>query len=536
MITFLRLLSLTILNFIVVTSCSKEKNVTQNYIIEKNVSIKDTINNVIINPIPFLALENENDSIKKIYKTFNNYEIWYIDENRKDLLTEIKNCYKEGLQPEDYQYKKLQLLEEKRKTLSVKELVSYDVLLTKNFENLANHLHSGKIKPQQLYTDWDLPEKQISLTQLLPNAIKEKKIATFFKSIKPNYFIYNRLKLALQILNEMPNKDFKNLPTDIKIQYKDTTNVILEIKKRLAYWKDYKNTDSIATTVYDSITLKAVKKFQKRHGLQPDGVIGKGTLTALNFSKKERIEQVVVNLERWRWFAADFGSNFIVVNIPNYSLDYAINKDTIDNQRVVVGTTKRKTPILSSKLSNIVFNPTWTIPPTIVKEDLTPSATRNRGYFASRKITIYDGSGNVVSPYAWKPSKAKSYRYVQKPGYNNSLGLVKFNFPNNHLVYLHDTNHRDYFSRTYRSLSSGCVRVENPLGLSKKILTNDDSEIWNGALQDSIIKNEKTKIVKINQDNYIYLLYFTAWVENNTLQFREDIYKYDKDLFKLLTQ
>jgi murein L,D-transpeptidase YcbB/YkuD len=212
-------------------------------------------------------------------------------------------------------------------------------------------------------------------------------------------------------------------------------------------------------------------------------------------------------------------------------LHYVRGKDTIAKHRIVVGTPKRKTPILTSKLSNFVFNPTWTIPPTIIKEDLKPAATKNRDYFLSRQLTIYNSSGKIVNPNDWNPAKANNYRYVQKPGNNNSLGLVKLNFANRHSVYLHDTNHRDYFVKTYRSLSSGCVRVENPLVLTQQILSKINPEKWSGKEIDSILKLEKTKTVSVKDTVNIYLFYWTSWLENGKLQFREDIYELDKELY-----
>ena len=319
-----------------------------------------------------------------------------------------------------------------------------------------------------------------------------------------------------------------------KIVLNDTLPEMVKIKKRLAYWNDYKNKDSVITWAYDTLTFKAIKKFQSRHGLLQDGVIGKGTLNALNVTKNERREQILANLERWRWYPNDLGKQYLIVNLPEYMLNYVVDNDTVATHKTVVGTAKRKTPILTSKLSNFVFNPTWTIPPTIIKEDLTPSASKNRNYFPSRKLTIYDNKGKEVSPYEWNPARANNYKYVQKPGYNNSLGLVKFNFANRHSVYLHDTNHREYFVKTYRSLSSGCVRVENPLVLTKQILTKTNPNHWESAEIDSIIKREKTKTVSVKDTVNIYIFYWTSWLENNQLQFREDIYTLDKELFEKL--
>lgn len=513
-------------------SCKKEPNP----IVFDNTIIKDTILNVIIRPIHPDLLGENSDSVKLYYQKMNFHEIWYLDENRKDLINEIKLCHQEGLLPEDYQIKIIEDLERKRAKLNDKDIVKYDILLTETFEKLANHLHKGKLNPKELYSDWDLTPKEISLSPLLEIAIKEKKIATTFKELKPNHIVYQLLKKSLAEVNKLPNEPFEKINTKKKkIVLGDTLREMVKIKKRLLFWKDYRNKDSIITWAYDSITFKAIKRFQARHGLASDGVIGIGTLKALNTSKNERKEQIIANLERWRWYPSDLGEKYLIANIPDYMLHYVINKDTIASHRIVVGTPKRKTPILSSKLSNFVFNPTWTIPPTIIKEDLTPAATKNREYFASRQLTIYDNKGNEINPEDWIPEKSNQYKYVQKPSYNNSLGLVKFNFANRHSVYLHDTNHRDYFVKTYRSLSSGCVRVENPLVLTKQILTEINPEKWNGDEIDSIIKLEKTKTVSIKDNVNVYLFYWTSWIKNDKLQFRDDIYELDKELYKKLS-
>ena len=514
-------------------SCKKEEKT----IAFDDSIIKDTVHDVIIRPVNPELLKDKSDSLKLYYQKLNFHEIWYLDENRKDLINEIKFCYQEGLNPRDYSVEFIDILEAKRAELSDEDIVKYDILLTESFEKLALHLHKGKLNPKELYTDWDLKPKEIALSPLLETAIKEKKVASTFKEIKPNHIVYQLLKKSLIELDKFPNTTFSKIEIKKdKIVLNDTLPEMVKIKKRLAYWNDYKNKDSIISWAYDTLTFKAVKRFQARHGLLQDGVIGKGTLNALNVTKNERREQIFANLERWRWYPNNLGKQYLIVNLPQYILNYVVDNDTVATHKTVVGTAKRKTPILTSKLSNFVFNPTWTIPPTIIKEDLTPSASKNRNYFPSRKLTIYNNKGQEVSPYAWNPARANSYRYVQKPGYNNSLGLVKFNFPNNHLVYLHDTNHRDYFAKNFRSLSSGCVRVENPLILAKQILVKENAKKWESSEIDSIIKREKTKTVSVKDTVNIYIFYWTSWLENNQLQFRDDIYNLDKELFEKLEQ
>jgi L,D-transpeptidase YcbB len=277
----------------------------------------------------------------------------------------------------------------------------------------------------------------------------------------------------------------------------------------------------------------AVKRFQRRHNLAADGVIGLGTIKALNYSKNERREQIIANLERWKWFPNDFGETYLLVNLPEYKLSYVVNKDTITTERIIIGKASRKTPILSSQLTNFVFNPTWTVPPTILKEDLTPAASKNRGYFEKNRITIYNNKGEVISAENWSPENARSYRYVQRPGSDNSLGLVKFNFSNRHSVYLHDTNNRGNFARENRAMSSGCVRVENPLRLAKKIMKKVDDD-WTIEKVDAIVAQKNSKLIPIKNDVKVHLLYWTNTFEKNQLIFFEDCYNLDKEVFNKL--
>ena len=220
------------------------------------------------------------------------------------------------------------------------------------------------------------------------------------------------------------------------------------------------------------------------------------------------------------------------MNIPNYSLNVVENNDTTVVRKVVVGTIKRKTPILTSALKTIVFNPTWTVPPTILKEDIVPAMKRNRNYLKNKDIAIYDSTNKIVEPNQWNPNKPHNYRYVQSPGIWNSLGLIKILFPNSHSVYLHDTNHRNLFGMHNRSLSSGCVRVENPLELAQHLL--NDPKNWSKEKIDSVITTKKTSTIKITKQYAIYLWYWTAWSENNKLIFRDDIYDLDRDLYARL--
>ncbi|WP_428230024.1 L,D-transpeptidase family protein [Flavobacterium sp.] len=473
----------------------------------------------------------KSETLKQFYNSSENKTVWGNLKKRTYVLNQLSKAEELGLNPEDYKASKLKKFEERINILSDTDLVTYDILLTYYFERYLNHLYKGKLNPKKIYTDWDLDEKTFDVNNVLIKAFNKNKLDSVVDNIQSKTETYRQLLKALEIINTFPDDNIKNIEFVDKITLHDTNAALINIKKRLLFWKDMSGKDSL-NKVYDQKTFESIKRFQERHGLASDGVIGAGTISALNFSKEKRKQQIIANLERWRWYNNDLAENYFIINIPDYCLNVVENQDTTFVRNIVVGTNKRKTPIITSNLRTVVLNPTWTVPPTILKEDVVPAMKRNRNYLANKNITIYDSAGKVVDPNAWNENKPGNYRYVQSPGYNNSLGVMKILFPNNHSVYLHDTNHRNYFGRNNRSLSSGCVRVENPLELAEHIL--DDSEQWSKDRIDTIIASKKTTSIKIKKKYALYQWYWTAWSKKNQLIFRADIYNLDSDLYAKL--
>lgn len=513
---------------LLLTGCKKET--PKEVAVPKEVSLKrDSLSMAFDSAV---VIQKNDATLTAFYRSYGFATVWSKPAERKKLIELLKASEKEGLFPKDYNIAKIEKYEQKAQTLSDKEMLAYDLLLTASVQKYIWHLSNGKLNPKHIYRDWDLPRNPIHINELLHNGIEGDSIAQSLESIKPSHVVYQSLKAALEKLGEFPKDTIKPVVFTEKIVRGDTSSILPGIKRRLIYWKELAPQDTL-TRIYDRKTWKAMKNFQRRHGLATDGVIGKSTVEALNYSVDARRQQIIANLERWRWYARDFGEHYIIINIPGYYLRVIKGKDTIERKRIVVGKAERKTPVLSSTFNNIVFNPTWTVPPTIIREDLVPDATNNRGYFAARSITIYNSKGKVVDPQQWNPKNPRAYRYVQSPGFHNSLGVVKFNFPNHYTVYLHDTNHRNYFSKNYRSLSSGCVRVEDPLPLAEYML--NDSIKWSRAKIDTLVASRKTTTINLKQKIRLHQLYWTAWMERNgDLEFRPDIYNLDEDLYQKL--
>ncbi len=513
-----------------------------------------------------------NEDVKAFYKKHNFETVWDNASNRSYVLSEIENAENEGLEPADYNFKKLKSFENNYINLEDSLLVKYDILLTLNVQLYINHISIGKLNPKELYNDWDIKEKNVDVTTILSQCFETSNFKETIENCKPNHPIYKKLKSCLKLLNQFPDdRKIGLINLKEKIIPNKKNKYVHIIKKRLMYWNDLKIKDTILSNFYDKNTQEAVRLFQKRHGLIPDAIIGRSTIEALNYYKSQRMEQVIANMERWKWYAHYFGNSYLLINIPDYSIVAVKENDTMQTQRVVVGRDTRKTPILESKISNINLNPNWTVPPTILKEDIYPEAEKNKGVFRKKGLVILNYKNEEIDPWTWKREDAYKYKYVQNPGRNNSLGLMKINFPNKYSVYLHDTNHRDYFAFTNRSLSSGCVRLQKPLEMAtyilndtinwplQKIMDTTDINYYYKLQKEKKIamdkknakllaKNPKliiekktlpkpqlkTIVIKVNDAIYIHQLYWTAWESKGELQFREDIYCLDAELYSKL--
>lgn len=276
-------------------------------------------------------------------------------------------------------------------------------------------------------------------------------------------------------------------------------------------------------------TSAALRKFQERHGIEPDGSLGKQTLTALNVSAEERLQQIVVNMERRRWQPRSPESIYVAINIANQTLDLVENGQVALSMRVVVGDAKHQTPGMVTKMTAVVINPTWTIPPSIAAKEILPKLRQDPNYLVTNNMRILDAFPENSPESAgigvdWKKMKGHfPYRLRQKAGPDNALGLVKFHLVDDDAIYLHDTPLRAYFKHGYRALSHGCVRLERPVELAEHVL----GAAWTGKLGQAIAA-ETTKTLRLTQPVPVYMLYWTAWGNaDGTVSFRDDIYGHD---------
>ncbi|WP_162418966.1 L,D-transpeptidase family protein [Cyclobacterium roseum] len=466
----------------------------------------------------------------------------------RDLQYLIRQAGFDGLLPEDYHLEAINTLFDKDMagtSLSERELALLDILLSDAFLLYAHHLYKGKVHPEHLNGIWDIRTKQNEPSTLgrLNRALSGTHVKEELLSLRPKFGIYERMRQSMKKLNGLEKayhqKNWIAFSVEEPLEVNQRNEHVSQIREKLVFWGDLESYPVLAEQrdKYDSIMAEGVRRFQRRNGLQSDGVLGRATLEALNQSPEQLMDKVAVNLERLRWLPDTTLQDFILVNIANYSMDLIRNRDTLLHSNVIVGKSYRKTPVFNANMSYLVFSPTWTIPPTILKNDVLPAIRKNINYLAQKNMRVIDHSGQEIDPTTvdWQQMTGANFPYLirQNPGPQNSLGLVKFMFPNSYSVYIHDTPSRELFYREDRALSSGCIRIQKPFELAQLLLK--DQPRWSDERIRSAMQQKTEQIVRLNQKIPVIILYLTFWTDSNQIQnIRKDIYDRDSELLKLL--
>ncbi len=484
------------------------------------------------------------DMIRDVYQ-YNQYKLFWRNKELVDtLLNTIKESYQQGLVPEDYHLAELNTRLKKGFKQSGVQAAQLDILLTDALLRLSYHLIFGKVVPAHLDADWNLRRDFLTkdpvakINYILQSDARLKK---FFKqSINTGPFSQRLIKALAQYRQIQKAGGWQSVASGATIKPGMTDSRIPQIKARLYATGDLKKTTiEPAAQIYDASIEAGVKHFQQRHNIDADGVIGKGTLAMMNIPVAQRIDQIRANLERIRWVKQNIEEEFVLVNIAGFKVYYVKDNKLVWKSRAQVGKEYRKTPVFKSDINYLVFNPTWTVPPTILRNDVLPKIKHDIGYLKKKNMSVLDFKGNIINPanVNWSSISAKGFPYMirQEPGPTNSLGRVKIMFPNKQMVYLHDTPSKANFKKVERAFSSGCIRIENPFELVELLLK--DSNKWNQASFKGILDSGKLKNVNLPQTVPVLLLYFTAQLnENGEVIFFKDIYKRDEKIVEGLRQ
>jgi L,D-transpeptidase YcbB len=456
-----------------------------------------------------------------------------------ELLEMIDQSYLEGLDPSDYHTAALHSF---RATvtdldaLTADDRAAFDILLTDSIIRLGYHLRFGKVDPSALDPNWNQSRTLVGedAAVTIQKAISSQSLHEFAAKVIPRVFLYDRFKAALAEYRAIETSGgWPSVPAGQTLKAGITDERVPTLAARLAVTGDLPTPTTPYGTLYDEPLVAAVQRFQSRHGLAADGAVGPATLAALNVPVAARIDQIRVSLERAREVFYDPESEFLVVNVAGFQLYHVRRGEILWRTRVQVGQPYRQTPIFRAEMTYLVVNPTWTVPPTVFRNDILPAVRRDPAYLASRQIDAFDSRGAIVDPATvdWS-GRNPPFRLVQRPGPNNALGRIKFMFPNEHSVYLHDTPSRDLFARDNRAFSSGCIRVENPLELAEQLLGERGR-----TRVESLIASGRTETVFLNKPMTVMLLYWTAEVDAaGKVSFFSDVYQRDAAVIAALAQ
>lgn len=491
------------------------------------------------------------EDIQSFYVNRTFHEAWSTDgivtEIAYELRFEIKQAQFDGLNPADYNLALLESFfasfESNKKSNSVNnssDLADFDLLMSDAFFHLASHLELGKVDPTKFDSKWEITRKttKVNYIELLETGLESGSIRKSLESLYPSFNIYRKGREVIRALDERrksDSMDWRSVKIDKTLNVGGSNNSVTALRQRLIFW-GYLSSDPVSDPkLYDSAMMVAVQAFQKRNGMEPDGALGKMTVNALNQSPRNLMDKAAVNMERLRWLPDSLrDSEMILVNIANFHLDYLSKGDTLFSGKVIVGKQYHASPIFSAPMKYIVFSPYWNVPSSIAKNELIPIIRRNPNYLWQKNMEVVTHSGKLVDPSTvnWF-SKSFPYMIRQKPGGENSLGLVKFMFPNKHNVYLHDTPSKSLFEREDRALSHGCIRLQHPEKLAKLLL--DDDPYWTDEKIQEAMHQSKEQIVNLNREIPVVLIYLTFWADSKGQgHFRPDIYGRDGEVLVAL--
>ncbi|MBV8254474.1 MAG: L,D-transpeptidase family protein [Chitinophaga sp.] len=480
--------------------------------------------------------------IKNFYRQRDYHYAWI----NKDTLTEqagnfvnmMKNDAAFGLQDSTVRTPELKMLTDSlaltdsTMAVSAADIPRTEMMLTAQFFSYGNKVWGGLTSDNAKDLEWFIPRKKLDLASILDSALS--KTGGNIESnapVNPQYKMLRERLKQLAVINEKTKWDTLAAPTK-SLKKGDSSALIANVKLRLEAFGDLPGHDSSGT--FDLATDTAVRNYQTRMGLKVDGQISSAVTKSLNVPVSQRISQILLNMERLRWVPVEPPKTYILVNIPEFRMHVYQDSKLAWSCNVVVGTPGTHTVVFSNELKYVVFSPYWNVPPGILYKEVLPGIRRSgAGYLARQNMEIVGAGGKVVSPSVASKYAGKGFPYTvrQLPGGKNSLGKVKFLFPNEYNIYLHDTPAKYLFGQNKRSFSHGCIRVEEPKHLAMWLLRNDTS--WTEQKIDDAMNASKEKYVTLKESERVpvFIGYFTAWVDSEgRLNFRDDVYGHDAKL------
>lgn len=456
------------------------------------------------------------------------------------LLFAIDTSDTDGLNPDDY---KPALLRKLWKGTSALDFAKLDVLLTLALGKYVSDAREGRLNPRKVNPKLfaSARDEKVDPSKLIKEALAAPDLKVFLEQQMPQHQYYQNLRGALvQYRKFAAEGGWRVIPEGKTLKLGMEDPRVLLVCERLAVTGDLKSGESYSM-VYDEQLVEAVTRFQMRHSLDDDGIIGKATLAAMNVSAEARVRQIVVNMERWRWVFRNSVYKQVVVNIARFKV-FTVQREVVELfMPVIVGKEYHATPVFSSQIKYVEINPFWNIPTSIAVNEMLPKLKKNPNYLKKQNIRVFNSWNENAkelnsSTIDWnKIGKGIArYKLRQDPGPKNALGLLKIMFPNKYSVYLHDTPSHSLFERTRRTFSHGCIRVSRPVELASYVLGGEENG-WTEERIKEIIHSKKRTVVNLKTPMPVTMIYRTVWLDTDgILHFAEDVYGRDKLLEKAL--
>jgi murein L,D-transpeptidase YcbB/YkuD len=511
-----------------------------------------------------LQLQNESKKVKDLYSLNKKKPLWIGHaKNYHALIDALNNPYynyKNKLFYRDIINQYGYLLQDNMDlNQNARELATLDIALTKAYIDLAKFIVVSdvdwdmvqqKLKElkelQDIKAVWEMVRKKPPSAKRLYKALSKDDIVSLFNSLTPLPKRHSDLVDALEMYRSMPRdipkisytKNFQGLKLG------DVDERITQIKRRLAIEGDYPK-EEFYSDIFDEKLKYAIYRYKERFNLEQNGIIDKVTIYYMNKPVSLLIDSIITNLDKLKVFPNKFPDEYILVNIPAFTMEYYKDGVPILSMNAVVGRDKRPTPIFKSKMTYLELNPNWNIPENLVRKDLIPTLMEEPDYMKKHNIHVFSGWGknskeikdidiNKLIPYLDEKKGHIPYRFVQFPGDDNALGRIKFMFPNKYSVYLHDTDNKSLFERRYRVYSSGCMRISKPFELLEALKPHlRPSDI---AQIDKYRQTLKNKIMRFTKPLVVQTAYFTVFKKDDMVFFRKDIYGYDRMIQESVTQ
>ena len=462
--------------------------------------------------------------------------IWVRDNGPKTkgkrLLGILQRAEEHGLVASDYRVSDIADRIDKTDHATLAEL---DILLSRAMIDFGRDINAGRVDPAKFNREITIYPQRLGATTLLDGAEAADDIGPYLDTLQPQTPRYDRMKKKLAEYREIDRAGgFIQIPEGETLKPDMEDDRLDTLRERLIQMGDLK-LGAHDGNIYDGALVEAVKRFQYRHGIDQDGVLGPATLAEFNTPIDTRIEQIEINMERRRWMPPHFGDFYVFVNLADQFLKVVRHPKTIHEALLVVGKPYHRTPVFSETMKYIVFNPYWRVPYSIATKEYLPKLKQDAGYLARQNIRIFQGKSEV-SPYTvdWASYSRKNFPFHlrQDSGARNALGRVKFMFPNKHSVYIHDTPSKSLFSKAHRVFSHGCMRVQNPDQLAEVLLGEQG---WSKSRVQGQFASTERKIVKLKEEIPVHITYITSWVNKDmSVHFRKDVYGRDPLLAEAL--